>query len=59
MTWSSMARSSQPVSQDRAGVGLGVTSPEEDCRAPCERRDWTVVEVYADDDRLEHELAFG
>jgi DNA invertase Pin-like site-specific DNA recombinase len=37
------------ISQDRAGAGLGVTR-QEDCGAPCERRGWVVVEVYADND---------
>ena len=38
------------ISQDRAGAGLGVTRQEDDCRMLCERRGWTVTEVYADND---------
>ena len=38
------------ISQDREGAGLGVTRQEADCRALCERRGWTVVEVYTDND---------
>ena len=38
------------ISQDRAGAGLGVGRQEEDCRALCERRGWTVVDVYPDND---------
>lgn len=38
------------ISQDREGAGLGVTRQESDCRGVCERRGWTVVEVYVDND---------
>lgn len=38
------------ISQDRAGAGLGIARQESDCRAVCERRGWTVVEVYTDND---------
>ena len=38
------------ISQDRTGEGLGVARQEADCRALCDRLDWTVVDVYPDDD---------
>jgi site-specific DNA recombinase len=38
------------ISQDREGAGLGVARQEQDCRALCERRSWTVAEIYADND---------
>jgi DNA invertase Pin-like site-specific DNA recombinase len=38
------------ISDDREGAGLGVTRQEDDCRALADRRDWTVQEVYADND---------
>lgn len=38
------------ISQDREGAGLGVARQEEDCRALCERRRWSVTEVYVDND---------
>ncbi|UGQ09357.1 recombinase family protein [Yinghuangia sp. ASG 101] len=38
------------ISQDREGAGLGIARQEADCRALCERRDWIVVDVYADND---------
>lgn len=38
------------ISQDREGAGLGVARQEEDCVALCERRGWSVAEVYADND---------
>lgn len=38
------------ISQDREGAGLGIARQEDDCRALCERRGWTVAEVYADND---------
>lgn len=38
------------ISQDREGAGLGVARQEEDCRALCERRGWSVADVYADND---------
>lgn len=38
------------ISQDREGAGLGVARQEADCRSLCERRGWTVVDVYPDND---------
>lgn len=38
------------MSVDREGAGLGVRRQEDDCRALCERKDWRVAEVYADND---------
>jgi site-specific DNA recombinase len=38
------------ISQDREGAGLGVARQEQDCRTLCERRGWTVAEIYADND---------
>lgn len=38
------------VSQDRTGAGLGVARQEEDCRPLCDRKGWTVEDVYADND---------
>jgi len=38
------------ISQDRDGRALGVARQEEDCRALCARRGWTVAKVYADND---------
>lgn len=38
------------ISQDREGAGLGVARQEADCRALCERKGWTVAEVYVDND---------
>ena len=38
------------ISQDRQGAELGVVRQEADCRALCERKGWSVVEVYADND---------
>jgi site-specific DNA recombinase len=38
------------ISQDREGAGLGVARQEQDCRALCDRKGWTVGEVYVDDD---------
>jgi site-specific DNA recombinase len=38
------------ISQDRKGRALGVQRQEEDCRALCARRGWTVVDVYTDND---------
>lgn len=38
------------ISQDREGAGLGVARQEEDTRALCERRGWTVAGVYCDND---------
>ena len=39
------------ISHDKEGEALGVARQEEDCRALCERRGWTDVEVYVDNDR--------
>jgi site-specific DNA recombinase len=38
------------ISQDRDGRALGVARQEEDCRALCARRGWTVADVYSDND---------
>lgn len=38
------------ISQDRTGAGLGVARQEADCRALAERRGWTVIDVYSDND---------
>ncbi|MEU3169066.1 recombinase family protein [Streptosporangium sp. NPDC006930] len=38
------------ISQDREGAGLGVARQEADCRALIERKGWTVVDVYPDND---------
>ena len=38
------------ISQDRTGAGLGVERQEDDCRALCERRGWTVADTYVDND---------
>lgn len=38
------------ISQDREGAGLGVARQEEDCRALCERKGWTVADIYVDND---------
>lgn len=38
------------ISQDRIGAGLGVERQEQDCRALAERLDWSVLDVYADND---------
>lgn len=38
------------ISQDKVGAGLGVERQAEDCRALADRLDWTVVEVYSDND---------
>ena len=38
------------ISRDDEGDGLGVRRQEEDCRAICERRGWTVAEVLVDSD---------
>lgn len=38
------------ISLDREGSQLGVQRQEEDCRAYAERKGWTVVEVYVDND---------
>ncbi|MEU8250870.1 recombinase family protein [Nonomuraea sp. NPDC048916] len=38
------------ISQDREGAGLGVARQEADCRALVERKGWTVVDVYPDND---------
>ncbi len=39
------------ISSDIAGEHLGVKRQEEDCRALCEQRGWTVAEIYCDNDR--------
>jgi site-specific DNA recombinase len=39
------------ISDDKEGAGLGVARQEQDCRELCDRRDWTVADVYADNDR--------
>lgn len=39
------------ISDDTEGEGLGVARQEQDCRALCERKEWTVVDVYQDNDR--------
>lgn len=38
------------ISRDISGESLGVTRQLEDCRAFAEARDWTVLEVYTDND---------
>lgn len=38
------------ISDDREGAGLGVARQEADCRELCERRGWSVVELYVDND---------
>jgi site-specific DNA recombinase len=38
------------ISQDAAGLSLGVARQEEDCVALCEERGWEVVEIYVDND---------
>ncbi|MEU0482233.1 recombinase family protein [Streptosporangium sp. NPDC006013] len=38
------------ISQDRGGAGLGIARQEADCRALIERKGWTVVDVYPDND---------
>jgi site-specific DNA recombinase len=38
------------ISQDKEGLALGVQRQEEDCRALCERRGWSVAAVYSDND---------
>lgn len=38
------------ISQDEQRQGLGVRRQEQDCRALAERRGWTVVEVWNDND---------
>jgi site-specific DNA recombinase len=38
------------ISRDHDGLRAGVDRQEVDCRAECERRGWTVTEVYADND---------
>src|SRR5947209_1128271 len=38
------------ISQDRSDEGLGVTRQEQDCRAQAKRRNWTVSEVFVDND---------
>lgn len=38
------------ISQDAAGLELGVTRQEQDCRAEAKSRGWEVVGVYADND---------
>lgn len=39
------------ISRDRTGTGAGVERQLRECRELAERRDWTVVDVYEDDDR--------
>jgi DNA invertase Pin-like site-specific DNA recombinase len=39
------------ISEDVAGEGLGVARQEQDCRQLCQRKRWSVVDVYADNDR--------
>lgn len=39
------------ISADAHGEGLGVARQEEDARALCARRGWTITEVYSDNDR--------
>jgi site-specific DNA recombinase len=39
------------ISDDTEGEGLGVARQEQDCRALCERKGWTVADVYPDNDR--------
>lgn len=38
------------ISQDRDGRALGVARQEQDCRALCRARGWSVAEVYSDND---------
>jgi len=38
------------ISLDRSGQRAGVDRQEADCRALCDQRGWTVVEVYCDND---------
>jgi site-specific DNA recombinase len=38
------------ISEDRDGTALGVTRQLEDCRTYAERRGWTVVDEYVDND---------
>lgn len=39
------------ISDDRGGTGLGVARQDQDCRALCAERGWTVAEVLVDNDR--------
>ena len=38
------------ISQDRGGAGLGVERQEQESRALADRLDWSVVDVYSDND---------
>ncbi|MBC7462720.1 MAG: recombinase family protein, partial [Actinobacteria bacterium] len=38
------------ISDDREGSGLGVARQEEDCRALANKRDWSVEQVFVDND---------
>ena len=38
------------ISKDRAGAGLGVDRQEQDCRELANRLDWSVADVFADND---------
>lgn len=38
------------ISSDVAGEGLGVARQEQDCRAIADRREWSVTEIYIDND---------
>ena len=38
------------ISQDREGAGLGVERQESECRALADRLEWTVADVYCDND---------
>lgn len=38
------------ISKDAAGEALGVGRQERDCREYCERRSWTIVDTYVDND---------
>ena len=38
------------ISRDDSGDGLGVERQAADCRSLCERRGWTIIETYVDND---------
>ncbi len=38
------------ISRDDLGDGLGVERQHQDCRTVCQRRGWTVIDVYVDND---------
>jgi len=38
------------MSRDDLGEGLGVERQDQDCRSLCQRRGWTLIDVYVDND---------